>query len=272
MPNSYAFTQIDAFADRPFAGNSAAVFVLDAWLDDALMQSIALENNLSETAFVIPHDGDKADYELRWFTPTVEVEMCGHATLASGYEMLSRRPDLDRARFLTRKAGVLTVARTDTGALDMDLPVRASAPGEIPGLADELGGRPRAFRVRTDGARDSIIAIYDSESDIRALTPEFGKLAARGNLLYVATAPADAGRPYDIVSRVFVPGGGIDEDPVTGSAHAFLAPYWRERLGRDRFGAFQASARGGHLGMRCVGDRVILTGSCVKVIDGIFHI
>jgi predicted PhzF superfamily epimerase YddE/YHI9 len=261
----YRFIQVDAFADRPFAGNPAAVMPLDAWLDDATLQAIAAENNLSETAFIVPSSGDESDYELRWFTPTVEVAMCGHATLASGHVVLGDDPALERVRFRTRKAGTLVVARDGAG-YTLDLPAWPAMPAALPDSVAALGGAPVETLWRDGGYA---LIVYASEAEVRALTPDFATLAAIGDTLFIATAPGDA---TDIVSRVFAPAAGIDEDPVTGSAHAVLAPYWAARLRRDRFTAFQASARGGRLDCTLAGDRVILGGGCVTVIDGVFRL
>ena len=256
------FTQVDAFAARAFGGNPAAVIPLEAWLDDATLQAIAAENNLAETAFLLPASGD-ADYELRWFTPTVEVVLCGHATLASGHVMLGERPDLDAVRFRTRKAGVLRVERHGA-AYALDLPAWAASPRPLPEIVARIGGAPAATLWRDGGYA---VLVYASEAEVRALTPDFAALAGMDNILLIATAPGDT---TDVVSRVFAPAAGIDEDPVTGSAHSVITPYWADRLGRDAFSAFQASARGGHLGCRLAGDRVILEGSCVTVIEGSF--
>jgi len=258
------FVQVDAFAERPFAGNPAAVMPLDAWLDDATLQAIAQENNLAETAFLVRTEGD-ADYELRWFTPTVEVVLCGHATLASGHVLLGDNPDLDSIRFRTRKSGILVVSHAGDGYA-LDLPAWAMAPTALPETVAALGSMPVETRARNGGYQ---LLVYASETEVRALQPDFRTLATQGDVLFVATAPGDAS---DIVSRVFVPGAGIDEDPVTGSAHSLLVPYWAERLGRDSFSAFQASARGGRLGCRLAGDRAVLDGRCVTVIEGWFSL
>ncbi len=256
------FTQVDAFADRPFTGNPAAVMPLDAWLDDATLQGIAAENNLAETAFLLPASGD-ADYELRWFTPSKEVAFCGHATLASGHVVLGERPEPATVRFRTRQAGVLAVSRAGAG-YTLDLPTWAPSPQPMPATVADVGGAPVETLWREGGYS---VLVYAGEQEVRALTPDFRALAAQGDILFIATAP---GTGTDVVSRAFAPGAGIDEDPVTGSAHAVLAPYWAARLGRDHFTAFQASARGGHLGCRLVGDRVELAGGCVTVIEGSF--
>jgi PhzF family phenazine biosynthesis protein len=262
-PITLPFTQVDAFADRPFGGNSAAVILLEGWPDDAVLQSIAAENNLAETAFLLPSESD-ADYDLRWFTPTVEVAMCGHATLASGHVILGRRPDLAETRFRTRQAGILRVARAEAG-YTLDLPAWPATPGPLPeGATAAIGGTPVQTLWRDTGYA---VLVFEHEAEVRALQPDFRALGSLGDILFIATAPGDA---TTIVSRAFVPGGGIDEDPVTGAAHAVIVPYWADRLGRTEFTAFQASARGGHLGCRLVGDRVVLTGNCVTVIEGRF--
>lgn len=256
------FVQVDAFADQRFAGNPAAVILLDRWLDDAVLQAIAQENNLAETAFVVPAQGD-ADFELRWFTPAVEVAMCGHATLASGHVLLGDHPDRQTIRFRTRRAGILAVGR-DGARYTLDLPAWPTEPATLAEAMAGVGGAPIESARR---GTDYSLLVYGSEAEIRALTPDFRTLKGLGDLLFIATAPGEA---TDIVSRVFAPGAGIDEDPVTGAAHAILAPYWSKRLGRDHFTAFQASARGGHLSCTMKGDRVLLGGGCVTVIEGRF--
>lgn len=256
------FTQVDAFADAPFTGNPAAVMPLDAWLPDAVLQSIAAENNLSETAFIIPAGGD-ADYELRWFTPGTEVALCGHATLAAGHVLLSRDPALDRVRLATRKAGILEVARAATGYA-LTLPAYAPAAKPLPGTLAALG-IAQADTYWHPG-RYALVAVA-SAAQVRAVVPDFRALAAENDMLTIVTAP---GEDSDIVSRVFAPAAGIDEDPVTGSAHSVLAPWWAERLGRDSFTAYQASARGGGLDCTLSGDSVIMAGRCVTVIEGQF--
>lgn len=259
---SLPFTQVDAFADAPFTGNPAAVISLESWLDDATLQSIAEENNLSETAFTVPTPNDAdADYALRWFTPTVEVKLCGHATLASGHVLI----DGDSIRFRTRHAGILTVTRDGDGYA-LSLPAWDMAPKALPELAAGLGGQPVETHWRDGGYA---LFLYPDAAAIRALTPDFAALKAQGDILLMATA---AGDDSDIISRVFVPGGGVDEDPVTGSAHCLLTRFWAERLGRTQISAYQASARGGRLGCTLAGDRVILTGRCRTVIEGRFFL
>ncbi len=256
-----SFTQVDAFASRPFTGNPAAVMPLEAWLPDETLQAIALENNLSETAFTIPCADGEADYELRWFTPTVEVALCGHATLASGHVLIGAR---EAVRFRTRKAGVLMVAR-DGDALTLDLPAIRVAGASHDALLAALGTPEGEVFLSTGGAEDTAIVLLADEAAVRAAAPDMRALAATG-IMAIVTAPGSGG--IDVVSRVFVPSWGIDEDPVTGAAHAALTPFWTERLGKERLCFHQASARGGDLGGRTAGERVILSGRCVTVIEG----
>jgi PhzF family phenazine biosynthesis protein len=264
------FAQIDAFADRPFAGNPAAVMPLHHWLDDATLQAIAAENNLSETAFLVPiaasedDGGEGPDFELRWFTPASEVVLCGHATLASGHFVLAADPERDRVRFRTRRSGVLEVVRAERG-YRMRLPAWRAAPKPLPDLVAALGvpaDCPTFWHPHRYG-----LVVVDSADRVRALDPDFRAMAKAGDVLTIVTARGDE---TDIVSRAFAPGAGIDEDPVTGSAHSVLVPYWAERLGRDRFTAHQASRRGGYLECRADGDDVVLGGNCVTVIEGTF--
>ena len=270
------FAQIDAFADAPFTGNPAAVMPLAAWLDDAVLQAIAAENNLSETAFIIPDESGAADFELRWFTPTAEVALCGHATLASGHFVLSSGEARTGVTFRTRKAGVLSVDRADAG-YRLALPAWKPSPKPLPYILTALGLESAEETLWHPG-RYALIVLADAAA-VRALTPDFRALgrpspadpethgSAEPDVLTIVTAPGD---DTDIVSRVFAPGAGIDEDPVTGSAHAVMVPYWAERLGRDRMTAYQASERGGRLACSLEGDRVVLGGGCLTVIEGTF--
>ena len=256
------FAQIDAFADRPFTGNPAAVMPLEAWLADELLQAIAEENNLAETAFFLPDASGAADFELRWFTPAVEVALCGHATLASGHFVLSADPARDRVTFRTRKAGLLEVRR-DRDGYAMALPAYPPEPAEVPALLEALGVAGEV--LRHSGGYD--LVVLESAEAVLAVRPDFRALAAIGDTLNIVTAP---GRETDVISRVFAPAAGIDEDPVTGSAHSVLTPYWAKRLGRDSFTAYQASKRGGHVACGLAGERVILGGKCATVIEGVF--
>ena len=255
--------QVDAFADRPFTGNPAAVMPLEEWLPDEVLQAIALENNLSETAFTVPDATGEADYELRWFTPGLEIRLCGHATLASGHVLIGER---QRIRFRTRKAGILEVERDGDGYA-MSLPAYPPVPQPLPHLVAGLGCE--AVETLWHEGRYALIVLA-SEAEVCALRPDFRVLIDDGDTMTIATAPGDAS---DVVSRVFVPGAGVDEDPVTGSAHSVLIPYWAARLGRsDTMTFHQASARGGHLTGRLDGDRVIIGGQCVTVIEGLMTI
>jgi PhzF family phenazine biosynthesis protein len=233
---------------------------LEQWLDDSLMQAIAAENNLSETAFTVPSSSGDADYELRWFTPTTEVELCGHATLASGHVLIHG----DRVRFSTR-SGLLTVSRNDD-LLELNLPAYRVTPGKLPGLSDALGVSGETFLGA--GGNNSAIVLLADEAAVRSVRPDFARLRDFDRLVMV-TAP---GREQAVASRVFAAYHGIDEDPVTGSAHAALVPFWAERLGRTEFSALQASARGGLLHCRLEGERVVLGGHCQTVIVGQFQL
>ena len=255
------FTQVDAFADAPFTGNPAAVIPLEAWLPDATLQAIAEENNLSETAFTVPDAGGETDYELRWFTPTAEIKLCGHATLASGHVLMTS----DRIRFRTRQAGVLEVVR-DGPRYRLSLPAWKPEPKPLPAVAAAAGVRP--VETLWHPGRYALLVVED-EAAVRGLDPNFTAMEREGDILTIVTAPGDR---TDIVSRVFAPGAGVAEDPVTGSAHSVSVPYWAERLGRPRFSAYQASRRGGHLDCELAGDRVWLGGACVTVIEGAFHL
>lgn len=254
--------QVDAFADRPFTGNPAAVMPLEEWLADETLQAIAMENNLSETAFTIRTSDDEADYELRWFTPTTEVVLCGHATLASGHVLIGER---DRVRFRTRRAGLLEVARDGEGYA-MSLPAWKPEPKLLPRVVEALGCR--ALETLWHPHRYGLVVV-ESEEEVLALQPDFRRLAEEGDILTIVTAP---GRETDMVSRVFATGAGIDEDPVTGSAHCVLVPYWAERLGRESLTAYQASRRGGRLTGRLDGERVVLGGRCVTVMEGLMRL
>jgi PhzF family phenazine biosynthesis protein len=265
------FRQVDAFADVPFCGNPAAVMLLDSWLPDAVLQAIAEENNLAETAFLVPcADPETADFDLRWFTPGIEVALCGHATLASGHVILSAAPGMKQVRFSTQKAGVLTVMRAESGyALALpSWPAEDKITGaELTAIGKALGAMPVEAWGRGSDYR---VAVFADANAVRALQPDFRAIIALQtghDLMVIATAP---GVETDVISRVFVPEAGVDEDSVTGSAHAVIGAYWAKRLGCDAFTAFQASRRGGHLGVIVAGDRVILTGGCRTVIEGEF--
>jgi PhzF family phenazine biosynthesis protein len=253
--------QVDAFTDRPFAGNPAGVCVLPAPRDERWMQDVAREMNLSETAFLQPEDDG---YRLRWFTPAVEVDLCGHATLASAHVLWEdgHLPRGRQARFHT-KSGLLTANARD-GWIELDFPATPAAPATAPaGLAEALHATPRwVGRSKFD-----YLLEVDSEDTVRTLQPEFATLAgveARG--IIVTSRASTPG--YDFVSRFFAPRAGVDEDPVTGSAHCALAPFWSERLRKTDMTAYQASQRGGVVRVRLAGGRVVLGGQAVTVLRG----
>ncbi len=262
------YWHVDAFADRPFAGNQAAVMPLDEWLPDNVLQAIGEENNFAETAFVVRDASGAADWDLRWFTPTTEIRLCGHATLASGHVLLTRANGFgggERVTFRTRKAGILEVRRDGAG-FELALPAIATERSDWPEAAALLGTAPQEICRSPDRYG---IYLFASEAEVRALMPDLRGLGALGDHQFICTAP---GERTDVVSRVFVPGGGVDEDSVTGSAHAALTPFWAAKLGRQRFTAHQASKRGGDLVCRLEGDRAWLGGPCVTVVEGSFYL
>lgn len=258
------YWHVDAFASRPFTGNQAAVMVLEEWLPDDVLQAIGEENNFAETSFVVKDATGEADWELRWFTPTTEIRLCGHATLASGHVLLSRDGG-ERVTFRTRKVGLLEVRNSDVG-YEVALPAIPTAKGMWHEAAALLGAVPQEIWRNPDGYD---IFLFANEQMVRGLTPDIRGLKKLGDNQFICTAPGEA---TDIVSRVFVPGGGVDEDGVTGSAHAALTPFWAKRLERDSFTAHQASARGGDLTCQLDGDRVRLGGGCVTVVEGSFYL
>lgn len=254
--------QVDAFASAVFGGNPAAIVPLDSWIGDKAMQDIAAENNLAETAFFVAEGGD---FRLRWFTPVTEVDLCGHATLASGWLVLNRlQPKRAGVTFHTL-SGPLTVAR-EGAELAMDLPARPAAPATAPReLAAAMGLKPcEVFKAR------DFMLVYERADDVRGLKPDMAALAKLDCFAVCATAPGDNG--HDFVSRFFAPRQGIPEDPVTGSAHCTLVPYWAARLGKSRLKAFQASARGGELVCVPEGGRIRLIGSCALYLEGTIHL
>lgn len=256
--------QIDAFADRLFAGNPAAVVPLESWLSEATMQAIAAENNLSETAFFVP---EGSDFALRWFTPVLEVPLCGHATLASAFAIMTI---LDKSRSAVRfhtKSGALTVTKAgDLYTLDFPAwPVVDDVAADFDGVADALGARP----VWLKRSAHRFLALFENPAQIAALKPDMGKLKAtrKGNCM--VTAPGD---DCDFVSRYFAPIGGIDEDPVTGSAHSTLIPFWAAKLGKKKLLARQISKRGGTLHCEDRGDRVAFAGTAKLYMAGTIRV
>ena len=253
--------QVDAFTGAVFAGNPAAVCALERWLEPRLMQAIAAENNLSETAFFVRA---AADFEIRWFTPVAEIDLCGHATLASAWVVLHRLEPARAEVTFHSQSGPLTVRR-DGERLAMEFPSRPPTPCEPPaGLAEALGRAPRA----TLQSRD-VMAVYEAEEEVRTLAPSFDRIRALGLHGVIVTAP---GRECDFVSRFFAPLVGVPEDPVTGSAHCNLIPYWAGRLGKKALHARQVSARGGELFCEDRGATVIIAGRAVSYLEGTIEV
>jgi PhzF family phenazine biosynthesis protein len=251
--------QIDAFASRRFTGNPAAVMPMHSFLEDPVLQAIAAENNLAETAFLVP---EGADYRLRWFTPVLEVPLCGHATLASAAVVMERLEPGRSSVVFHSASGPLTVERTGAGYV-MDFPARPSKVVPTPtGLAEALGVMP----VDVFGNQFNYMAVLEDADTLRGLAPDMAALARQDRPGVIVTGPGDGS--HDFISRYFAPAKGISEDPVTGAAHCMLTPYWAKRLGKDSFRAFQASKLGGEVICRLIGDRVELEGSCVFYLEG----
>ncbi|MCT9084279.1 PhzF family phenazine biosynthesis protein [Streptomyces fulvoviolaceus] len=260
---------VDAFTDRPFAGNPAGVLLLDAFPDDNRLQNIALEVNHAETAFAhrLP-EGGEADWALRWFTPATEVNMCGHATLATAHVLHTTGAHEGPVRFATR-SGVLIATPGEDGSITLDFPTAPLTPVELPdGVAEALGAEPLTAFDTGPNIGDLLVELAD-EKTVHALNPDHKALAAHSERGIIATARAeDPALGYDFVSRCFFPNVGIDEDPVTGSAHTALAPYWSERLGRTELTGLQASPRSGRVRTELRGERTLLGGRAVTVIEG----
>ncbi|MFJ3824905.1 PhzF family phenazine biosynthesis protein [Streptomyces nodosus] len=260
---------VDAFTDRPFTGNPAGVLLLDAFPDDARLQDVAREINHAETAFAhrLP-EGGEADWALRWFTPATEVALCGHATLATAHVLRTTGAHEGPVRFATR-SGVLGAAPHENGSITLDFPTAPLTRLEIPqGVAEALGAQPLAGFDTGPNVGDLLLELAD-EQTVLGLAPDHRSLSRHARRGVIATARAeDPSRGYDFVSRCFFPNVGIDEDPVTGSAHTALAPYWSERLGRTELTGLQASPRPGRVQTGLRGDRTLLTGRAVTVIEG----
>jgi PhzF family phenazine biosynthesis protein len=256
------FYHVDAFASRPFEGNPAAVCPLESWLPDGTLQAIAGEHNLSETAFYVPRG---SHYELRWFTPEVEVDLCGHATVASAHIIFDVRREIEGNRITFKsKSGELGVdktAKNGSTRYALDFPARPPEPCPVPaGLNQALGATPQTVLA----ARD-YLCVFATEDDVLALTPDMAKLAALDRFGMIVTAP---GKDCDFVSRFFAPAKGVNEDPVTGSSHCTLIPYWAGRLGKTQLFARQRSRRGGELWCRDRGDRVSIAGRAITYSEG----
>jgi len=256
--------QVDAFTTQLFGGNPAAVVLLEDWLPDPVMQSIALENNLSETAFVVLREDE---FPLRWFTPTIEVDLCGHATLAAGHVLFTHcYPSLDRVEFSTR-SGILGVDRAGK-ILSLDFPTFPPKPAAARGLAAALGAKPRETLLAK-----YLLAVFDSEAKIRSMRPDLERIRELGAFAVIVTAPGNGGgRGVDYVFRVFAPGAGIPEDPATGSAQCTLVPYWAAHLGKSILVSKQLSARGGEFLCGIRGDRVSISGGAVEYLRGEIHV
>jgi len=252
--------QIDAFAEKVFTGNPAAVCVLDEWLDDLTMQHIAMENNLAETAFLVKSN---TQYEIRWFTPEIEVDLCGHATLASAYVLFRFfEKNADQIEFFSTRSGNLGVTKTENGMLTLDFPAdETSLIEEMEAISKAIGKSP----LKTIQGKTDYLLIYSSQNEIEGITPNFhllDQLDCRG---VIVSAPGDE---VDFVSRFFAPQCGIPEDPVTGSAHTTMTPYWAKVLGKNKMTAKQLSPRGGNLICENTGDRVKISGMAVLYLVG----
>jgi PhzF family phenazine biosynthesis protein len=259
MSKTAPFWQVDAFADRPFTGNPAAVVVLEAWPDDAWMQACAAENNLSETAFLVKEEGG---WRIRWFTPKVEVDLCGHATLASAWVVLNQVEPADAVTFAS-KSGPLTVAR-DGERLVLDFPANPPRATVFPEDIERILMKPVRQVLAT---RDHLVCVLDTADAVASLVPDMAAVASLSKWALIVTAPGD-GEEVDFVSRFFAPKKGVVEDPVTGSAHCVLAPLWAKRLGKKKMVARQLSARGGTLWVEDRGERVKIGGTVVPFVEG----
>ncbi|MDP9107762.1 MAG: PhzF family phenazine biosynthesis protein [Pseudomonadota bacterium] len=257
--------QIDAFATQPFRGNPAAVVPLHAWLPDQLMRDIAAENNLSETAFIVRDT--VGTFQIRWFSPLKEIDFCGHATLASAHVLFRLHPDLSVLTFSAAAVGTLTVTTLENGHIEMSFPIRslASVDAVPASLLDGLSIRPTEVLKN----QQAYVAVFENEMQVRSLVPNLQKLVELGPLDVAVTAP---GLTHDFVSRYFWPANGGAEDPVTGSIHAGLAPFWATRLGKSSLTALQASARSGSLYCRVEGERVFVAGSAVQYMEGTIEV
>ncbi|MDE4454149.1 PhzF family phenazine biosynthesis protein [Psychrobacter sp. DAB_AL62B] len=254
---------IDAFTDTVFRGNSAAVIITDSWLDATLMQSIAFENNLSETAFIV--SDDKGVYHIRWFSPLTEIDFCGHATLASAFVLFKKNPTLKTIKFSAKAVGILTIVQMDNGKIQMDFPNRM--PEKVSNIPDSLLAGLSITPVEVYQNAQAYFVIYDSESDVLNVLRDNEALKQLAPLDVVVTCQSESDK-YDFISRYFWPANGGDEDPVTGSAHTGLAPLWAERLGNSELLAYQASKRGGVLDCMVKSDRVLISGNAVQYLTG----
>lgn len=261
---------IDAFTDTVFKGNSAAVVITDNWLSDNLMQSIAFENNLSETAFMVLDDD--GIYHIRWFSPFTEIAFCGHATLASAFVLFNKNPNVENIKFSAKAVGVLTIVQTDDGKIQMDFP--NTKPEKVDNIPDSLLAGLSIAPVEVYKNTQAYFVIYNAESDVLTVARDNEQLKQLAPLDVVVTCQAMSAdyKNYDFISRYFWPANSGDEDPVTGSAHTGLAPLWAERLGKNELVAYQASKRGGILDCVVAGDRVMISGNAVQYMTGFITI
>ena len=272
---------VDAFTDKQFGGNSAAVIITDTWLPDGLMQSIATENNLSETAFLVPQDPDfvaskkhlhnhthnHPNYAIRWFSPLMEIDFCGHATLASAWVIFAKHPNLSECSIVAPAVGNMLIKQNHTGEIEMDFPNRKPVPVvDVPAhLCKGLSIKPKHV-LKNDQA---YVAVYENEQEVSAVEQDTALIKQLAPYDVVVTAKAaKPGTGYDFVSRYFWPASGGDEDPVTGSIHTALAPYWAEQVGKINLTAYQASKRGGLLNCKVNNGRVIIAGKAVPYLEG----
>ncbi|WP_201556355.1 PhzF family phenazine biosynthesis protein [Psychrobacter sp. 72-O-c] len=269
---------IDAFTDIVFKGNSAAVIITDSWLSNDLMQSIAMENNLSETAFLVANKSDSLDnkdqsdkiatYHIRWFSPLTEIDFCGHATLASAFVLFKKNPNLATIKFLAKAVGILSVVQMDDGKIQMDFP--NTKPEKIEDIPDSLLAGLSIAPVEVYRNSQAYFVVYHSASDVLSVVRNNEMLKQLAPLDVVVTCQSELGEydGYDFISRYFWPANGGDEDPVTGSIHTGLAPLWAERLSKNELVAYQASSRGGVLNCVVAGDRVLISGNAIQYLTG----
>ena len=257
---------VDAFTDTVFKGNSAAVIITDDWLNDDLMQSIAFENNLSETAFIVLEDD--SIYHIRWFSPFTEIAFCGHATLASAFVLFNKHPSIETIKFSAEAVGVLTIVQTDDGKIQMDFP--NTKPEKVKDIPESLLAGLSITPVEVYKNTQAYFVIYNAEADVLNVERDNERLKQLAPLDVVVTCQAKSAdyKDYDFISRYFWPANGGDEDPVTGSAHTALAPLWAERLGKNNLVAYQASRRGGVLDCVVAGNRVLISGNAVQYMTG----
>ena len=261
---------VDAFTDTVFKGNPAAVIITDNWLREDLMQSIAMENNLPETAFLVPDESnEKGTYHIRWFSPTTEIAFCGHATLASAFVIFNKNPTLKTIKLSAKAVGVLTIVQTEVGKIQMDFP--NTKPERVNDIPDSLLTGLSIAPVEVYRNTQAYFVIYSSESDVLSVERNNEILKKIAPLKLVITCLSES-KDYDFISRYFVPANGGNEDPVTGSIHTGLAPFWAERLGKNELVAYQASSRGGILACVVADDRVFVSGNATQYLTGLITV